>query len=152
MKRTVFDASYATLVHSCDREGMEEKERERNKKLIHTITVKTQLANRENHPLLDTPPPEINHSEIELSRGKRRQLAQLRARKCPLLRAYLHNIGQADNPICPLCTQAEHTTAHLFVCPNLPTMLTPEDLWRAPKEAADLVSQWEEELAREADV
>ena len=147
MKRTAFDTSYVTMVHGCDREGMEAKEREINKKTIHTAAVTNYLAAREAPPLLQRVPPEVHHSEVQLPREKRRQLAQLRAGKCPLLQGYLHHIGKAESPNCKLCTQVAHDTAHMFRCPNIPTRLTPEDLWREPIRAAQLVSQWEAALA-----
>ena len=114
---------------------------------IHTETVSSQMASREAHPLLQRQPPDVSQEELRLPREKRRQLAQLRARKSPLLNQYLHNIGKAEHPNCLLCMQAEHTTEHLFLCQNIPTTLTPEHLWREPIAAAELGSQWEAALA-----
>ena len=141
------------MVHSCDPKGEEEKERIRNKKKIHTETVRRVLEERPVHPLLQFQAPTINKSEETLPRAMRRTLAQLRAGKSPLLRAYLHNIEAAEDPNCPLCGQ-EHTTEHLFGCQNLPTELTPLDLWQRPTAVAGLVSQWQAALdaAEEAEV
>ena len=82
------------------------------------------------HPLLHAQPPDVCKTEEQLPRATRRTLAQLRAQKCPMLQHYLHSIGAAEDPRCPLCGHEEHTTAHLFVCPNIETQLTPVDLWR----------------------
>ena len=155
MKQTALDDSWLTVVHSCDREGEEGKERLRNKKILHTDAVKRELAQRPIHPLINQPAPEIHKDEDHLPRESRRRLAQLRAGKCPLLKAYLHNIGAAEHPSCPLCENEQHTTQHLFECRAVPTTLTPQDLWRRPAEAADLVSRWatlldEAEAAEEA--
>lgn len=97
MKRTALDTSYATVVHGCDREGKEEEERIRNKKKIHTETVKKVLK-EEQHPLLQQQAPDVNKTEEQLPRATRRTLAQLRAGKCPLLKAYLHSIEAVENP------------------------------------------------------
>ena len=104
------------------------------------------LASANDHPQLGRVAPEVSKSELHLPREKRRTLAQLRARKCPLLRQYLHSIGAEDSPNCPLCTEAEHNTVHLFNCERVQTELTPEDLWRRPAEAAALVDEWVERL------
>ena len=81
MKRTALQTSSTTIVHSCDNYGETEKQRKRNKQIIHTSIVQTYLASQPDHPLLQAQPPEIHKSEITLSRETRRRLAQLRARK-----------------------------------------------------------------------
>ena len=63
MKRTALDMSYATVVHGCDREGKEEEERIRNKKKIHTETVKKVLKEEQIHPLIQQQAPDINKTE-----------------------------------------------------------------------------------------
>ena len=146
MKRTALDVKHVTAVHSCDTET-EEKTRQINKRIIHTQAVSEHLARQEVHPLLQTRPPRIHRTEQDLPRAKRRTLAQLRAQKCPMLQAYLHNINAADSPNCPLCQTQEHTTYHLFNCPQKPTDLTPQDLWLNPVSAAALVDDWQEALA-----
>ena len=146
MKRTALQTSSTTIVHSCDNYGETEKQRKRNKQIIHTSIVQTYLASQPDHPLLQAQPPEIHKSEITLSRETRRRLAQLRARKCPLLQEYLHNIGAADDPSCPLCGHDPHDTPHIFECPRVPTELTPIHLWRSPAEVADLLDRWKTSL------
>ena len=147
MKRTVFNTTHVTTVHSCDTQA-EDKTRKENKAKIHTQAVKEYLANQEDHPLLGAKPPKISTTEQDLSREMRRTLAQLRAQKCPMLQTYKHHIGVADSPTCPLCRHGDHTTAHLFNCQEMPTVLTPLDLWHNPVSAAALVIDWREVLSR----
>ena len=90
---------------------------------------------------------DVDKSEATLPRASRRTLVQLRARKGPLLRAYLCNIGAAEDPSCPLCGHDNHDVAHLFECRHIQTPLTPLDLWRNPVRAAALVDEWEAALA-----
>ena len=145
-KPTALQTSTSTIVHSCDNDGENEKQRKRNKQSIHTAIVQNYLANQPDHPLLQAPPPEVHKSEEALSREARRRLAQLRAKKCPLLQEYLHTIGGADDPSCPLCGHATHNTEHIFECPRVPTELSTIHLWRSPAEAADLLERWKTAL------
>ena len=146
-KATAFHSPHLTIVHGSDREGECEKERLSNKKLIHTETVRAHIAQRDAHLLLQTQAPDVDASEVTLPRASSRTLAQLRAQKGPLLRAYLCNIGAAEDPSCPLCGHHCHDVAHLFECQHIQTLLTPLDLWRRPVRAAALVSEWEAALA-----
>ena len=41
----------------------------------------------------------------------------------------------------------EHTTQHLFSCPQIPTTLSALDLWRDPSGVAALLDDWREKLA-----
>ena len=155
MKKTALDASHVTVVHSCDREDDGEKERERNKKIIHTDAVEQTINQQPPNPIIQQPAPKINKREEQLPRATRRTLAQLRSGKCPLLKAYLCNIGAADHPNCPLCNHDLHSTQHLFECREVPTRLTPIDLWYRPTEVAELAGRWrtlldEAEAAEEA--
>ena len=108
-----------------------------------------ELAKRPINHLLRPPakPPDIHKAELELPREMRRTLAQLRAQKCPLLQEYLHGIGAAEEPHCPLCRHAAHDVVHLFNCTRVQTDLTPVDLWRRPLQAAQLVQEWRDALA-----
>ena len=147
MKATALHSPHLTLVHGCDREGECEKERRTNKQVIHTETVRSYLEQRDVHPLLQMQAPDVDKSEATLPRASRRTLAQLRARKGPLLRTYLCNIGAADDPGCPLCGHDCHDVAHLFECQHIQIHLTPLDLWRNPVRAAALVDEWGAALA-----
>ena len=51
------------------------------------------------------------------------------------------------SPLCPLCRTHEHTTQHLFSCPQIPTTLSALDLWRDPSGVAALLDDWREKLA-----
>ena len=146
MKPTAFFNPQLTVVHGCAGLGQEKAEIDRNKKRIHTAIVKQQISTRPIHPLLNAQPPEVHKSEQALPRETRRTLAQLRAQKCPMLQTYLHSIGAAEDPSCPLCGHMEHDTAHVFMCPNLPTDLTPEDLWCRPALVAGLLQEWQAAL------
>ena len=146
MKMTAFNTSYITVVHSCTNEGEEKKERIRNKKRLHTAAVSQHLEEQPIHPLLGAQPPDVHKEEQSLSRNIRRNLAQLRAQKSPVLKEYLHNIGVEDSPLCPLCGQSAHNTIHLFRCTAVQTELTPIDLWRRPARAADLLQRWRADI------
>ena len=116
------------------------------RKTIHNHTLNLHLLSIPNNPILSRTPLEIDKSEGSLPKSTQRLLAQLRAGKSPLLLSYLNHINQDryPTPDCPLCTNAiEHTTAHLFNCPEIPTNLEPECLWESPVEAAGLLERWE---------
>ena len=147
MKRTALNTNYSVTVQSCDRENKTDEDRKKNKKYIHTAIVEQHLSAQPMHPLLHRRSPEICKTERQLSRATRRTLAQLRAQKCPLLKSYLFSIRAAEDPSCPLCGLGEHNTAHLFDCRQLPTELTPEDLWCQPAKVAELINGWETALA-----
>ena len=149
MKCTAQSSNYCTTLSSCDPEGATETQVKTNKKNIHTLTVKQYLENTVIHPLINRRPPDVARSEEQLPRSTRRTLAQLRAQKCPLLQAYKHSIGAAEDPSCPLCGQEEHNTAHLFGCRQLETELQPIDLWQRPELAAELVEDWRTRISGE---
>ena len=91
-------------------------------------------AARDNNKILRTHPPQVSSTEENLPRHTRRTLAQLRTNKSPFLLSYLHKIDASTHPspLCPLCSTHEHTTQHLFSCPQIPTTLSALDLWRDP--------------------
>ena len=149
MKPTAFHTSQVTVVHGCAPLGEEKKEILRNKRRLHTAAVEDHINSKPIHPLINAQPPDVHKSEATLSRETRRTLAQLRGQKCPLLQEYLHNIGTAEHPNCPLCDQGPHNTVHLFRCPAIPTELAPLDLWKRPVLVADLVQEWQTALEAE---
>ena len=67
----------------------------------------------------------------------------------PFLLSYLHKIDASTHPspLCPLCRTHEHTTQHLFSCPQIRTTLSALDLWRDPSGIAALLDDWREKLA-----
>ena len=121
--------------------GEEAKERQRNRKRIHTAVVEEHLNGIPEHPLLQRKAPAVHRSEEGLPRAMRCTMAQLRAWKCPLLQEYLHGVGADEGPSCPLWWGRLHDTLHLYTCPSIQTGLTPVDLWRRPTQAADLVER-----------
>ena len=115
---------------------------------IHTSIVSQHLAARDNK-ILRTHPPQVRSTEENLPRHTRRTLAQLRTNKSPFLLLYLHKIDASTHPLplSPLCRTHEHTTQHLFSCPQIRTTLSALDLWRDPSGVATLLDDWQEELA-----
>ena len=107
------------------------------------------LAARDNNKILRTHPPQVSSTEENLPRHTRRTLAQPRTNKSPFLLSYLHKIDASTHPspLCPLCRTHEHTTQHLFSCPQIPTTLSALDLWRDPSGVAALLDDWREKLA-----
>ena len=116
---------------------------------IHTTIVSQHLAARDNNKILRTHPPQVSSTEENLPRHTRRTLAQLRTNKSSFLLSYLHRIDASTHPspLCPLCRTHEHTTHHLFSCPQIPTSLSALDLWRDPSGVAALLDDWREKLA-----
>ena len=146
MKKSALFTEYSLVMQGCDPEDGTERERERNRKRLHTAFVERQLQNEAPHRLLQAKAPDVSATEQQLPRAMRRTLAQIRAMKGPLLRAWQYDIEAAEDPRCPLCGLGDHTTDHLFTCPNIDTELTPEDLWRRPGLAAELVQRWQDAL------
>ena len=111
---------------------------------IHTTIVSQHLAARDNNKILRTHPPQVSSTEENLPRHTCRTLAQLRTNKSPFLLSYLHKIDASTHPspLCPLCRTHEHTTQHLFSCPQIPTTLSALDLWRDPSGVAALLDDW----------
>ena len=116
---------------------------------IHTTIVSKHLAARDNNKIFRTHPPQVSSTEENLLRHTRRTLAQLRTNKSPFLLSYLHKIDASTHPspLCPLCRTHEHTTQHLFSCPQIHTTLSALDLWRDPSGVAALLDDWREKLA-----
>ena len=104
-----------------------------NMRDIHTSIVSQHLAARDNNKTLRTHPPQVSSTEENLPRHTRRTLAQLRRNKSPFLLSYLHKIDASTHPspLCSLCRTHEHTTQHLFSCPQIHTTLSSLDLWRS---------------------
>ena len=120
--------------------------RHKNKHARHTYNHC--LSARSNKILL-THPPQVSSTEEHLRRHTRRTLAQLKTNKSPFLLSYLHKIDASthQSPLCPLYRIHEHTTPHLFSCPQIHTTLSTLDLWRDPSGVAGLLDDWREKLA-----
>ena len=117
-------------------------------KTIHTQAVTNYINKLSPIPIINTTAPNIHKSELTLPIQIRKILAQLRAGKSPLLRAYLHSINPQTHisPKCPFCITSTHNTTHLFQCPYVPTLLTPIDLWHNPLKASKLIETWQIKL------
>ena len=50
------------------------------------------------------------------------------------------------SPLCHLCSIHEHTTPHLFSCPQIHTTLSALDLWREPSGVAALLDVWQKKM------
>ena len=116
---------------------------------IHTIIVSQHVVARDNNKILCTHPPQVSSTEEHLRRHTRRTLAQLKTNKSPFLLSYPHKIDalRHQSPLCPLYRIHEHTTPHLFSCPQIHTTLSTLDLWRDPSGVAGLLDDWREKLA-----
>ena len=119
-----------------------------NIKDIHTSITQNYLHSIPDNRLLNRPPPDIDKSEDTLPRHIRRNLAQLRINKSPLLSSYLHSIDEMTHPSpdCTLCHREVHDAAHLFHCTEVPTALGVEDLWLNPVAVSELLGEWGEKL------
>ena len=113
------------------------------RKTIHTRAVRTAINNRRPNGVISGPAPEVNEEEANLPRGTRTTLAQLRSGYCSDLNTFKHRINLIPSPVCPCCRQADHTSQHIFDCPENPTDLVPLDLWQRPGEAAAFLSSWQ---------
>ena len=144
MKPTTFNNSrYTTniLIAPCTVTTADIKANMRD---IHTTIVSQHLTVRDNNKILRTHPPQVSSTEENLPRHTRRTLAQLRTNKSPFLLSYLHKIDASTHPspLCPLCRTHEHTTQHLFSCPQIHTTLSALNLWRDPSGVAALLDDW----------
>lgn len=153
MKKTIFN-NYCSTTNISGPQAEDERaecEKSRNKQILHTQAVQEYLEKRNINKVLGEVAPNISTAEEGLSRKTRRQLAQLRTGKCPLLKTYLNKIDTNNNtsPMCPLCGREEHTTGHLFNCPVVPTNLVTRDLWDSPVEVERLLQTWMEEMGSE---
>ena len=149
MKPTTFNNSRYTTNIPTDPCTVTTADIKANMRDIHTTIVSQHLAARDNNKILCTHPPQVSSTEENLPRHTRRTLAQLRTNKSPFLLSYLYKIDASTHPspLCPLCRTHEHTTQHLFSCPQIPTTLSAMDLWRDPSGVAALLDNWREKLA-----
>ena len=144
MKPTTFNNSRYTTNIPTDPCTVTTADIKANMRDIHTTIVSQHLAARDNNKILRTHPPQVSSTEENLPRHTRRTLAQLKTNKSPFLLSYLHKIDASTHPspLCPLCRTHEHTTQHLFSCPQIPTTLSALDLWRDPSGVAALLDDW----------
>ena len=112
------------------------------RKILHTRAVQAAIRSRRINGVLEEAAPEVDQAEINLPRVARTTLAQLRSGYCSALETFKNRINLSPSAICPCCRQEDHTTRHLFDCPEHPTTLTPLDLWQRPGEAVEFLSSW----------
>ena len=92
--------------------------------------------------VLRTTPPEIQEEEVEMTRGERTALTQLQSGFSSHLESFKNRFGNSDSPLCPCCRLSEHTTEHIFVCPEHPMDLTPLDMWLNPRRIVEHLRFW----------
>ena len=109
---------------------------------IHTKVVQEARNKSSANRVLGTPAPRIDDSESSLSRPTRAVLAQLRSGHCAKLQDFQLRIGKVASDNCPECRLFSDSAEHLFSCPAHPTSLSPEDLWRQPREVASHLSSF----------
>ena len=112
------------------------------RKIIHTRAVRAAIDSRRPNGVLSDSAPDVDVAELDLPRGARTTLAQLRSGYSSALNSFKHRIGLAPTDVCPCCRQTEHTTPHLFSCPARPTNLSPIDLWQRPGEVMEFLTTW----------
>ena len=83
-------------------------------KNLHTSAVQKVIANQVPNKVLNRRPPEINKTELTLSRRASSNLAQLRSGYSRKLKSYLHRLDENIEDKCPICSNSPHTTTHLF--------------------------------------
>ena len=89
-------------------------------KQIHTTLAGRYINNKPPNPLLGSKTPNIDRSEMDLTRKQRVTLAQLRINNCTLLQKYKHRIGMTQSEYCLRCGETPDGTPHtLLCCPNL---------------------------------
>ena len=125
MKPTTFNNSRYTTNIPTDPCTVTTADIKANMRAIHTSIVSRHLAARDNNKILRAHPPQVSSTEENLPRHMR----------C------------TPSPLCPLCRTHEHTTQHLFSCPQIRTTLSALDLWRDPSGVAALLDDWREKLA-----
>jgi hypothetical protein len=106
---------------------------------IHTAAVTASITAASPNLFLGYKPPEIDSSELSLPRHYQTTVDQLRSGKCNKLRSYQHFIDSTLNIDYPECHIVPHTTAHLFCCPSIPTLLNVLDLWLQPVKVVDFI-------------
>jgi hypothetical protein len=107
---------------------------------LHTSATKAAIESLQPNRVLGTRPPEISPDEEKLPRTVRTTLTQLRSGWFKDLKTYKHYIGNATDNLCPDCQRLPQSTFHLLTFPANPTVFTPWDLWKLPRETAEFLS------------
>ena len=113
------------------------------RKTLHTVCVDEETKKHDDNKLLETSPPVHPHRNDEMEKNfprvDRTLLAQLRSNFCPLLKDYLHRIGEAQANLCWNCGIEAEKTRHALQCI---CKIDSEMLWRDP-ETVQIVSAQE---------
>src|SRR5579872_2406190 len=143
MKEILF-LSNKNIINPPKSNNLSDTEINQNIKVNHSLAVTNHKCTIPETKILEMQAPKIHHSEETLTRYHRRLLSQLRTSKSPFLLSYLHKINPSEHPspLCPLCSDQNHDTIHLFQRIQIQTTLTPIDLWNNPCEAAELLYIW----------
>jgi hypothetical protein len=115
-------------------------------KQIHTESVQACLEEYKINRVLKRKPPDISPAELNLPRRVRAELSRLRSGFSKRLNSYNTILDNLVLDQCPLCHVSPHDTSHLFQCEEKPTLLTVEDLWTKPREAADFLNLHQDEV------
>ena len=129
MKPTTFSNSRYTTNIPSDPRTVTIADIKANMRDTHTSIVSQHLAARDRNKILHTH-PQVSSTEENLPRHMHRTLTQLRTNQSPFLLSCLHKIDTSKHPslLCPLCHIYEHTTQHLFSCPQIRTTQSTLDL------------------------
>ena len=90
---------------------------------IHTGAVRAAVDGRNPNRVLGAVAPDVNIEELEMGRGARTVLAQMRSGHCSALGDFRNAIDASTSPLCTSCGRADHTV-HLNIFLNiLPNIL-----------------------------
>ena len=109
---------------------------------IHTRVVRTEVGRKDPKRVLGTKPPEINEDKVDLTRGERKTLAQMRSGFCSAPKYFQNRVGLSASLLCLCCRQAEHTAQPMFQCTELPALKIPLNIWEDPKRAVEYLLTW----------
>lgn len=107
---------------------------------LHMSATKAPIESLQRNRVLGTRPPEISSDEANLPQTLRTTLTQLRSGWCKDLKTHHHYIGNATDNLFPDCQRLPQSTFHLLTCPANPTVFTPWDCWKLPRETAEFFS------------
>ena len=138
MRQTIYTKHHDQIKHMIPHGGMDMPSYKSGLNRIHTLSVEDVIRNCNPNKILSGPAPPVNKEELQLPRQSRVALSQLRSGYSSQLNSYLNiiNLVKYNDPSCPKCNQAPHTTSHLFSCTATPTDLTTRSLWEEPTKAA----------------
>lgn len=137
MKETLVSAQKGNIAAFVPSNQISKVEYKRAISGLHRATVHAVTADYTANRVLGRPPPDIDKAELQLERGARTTLSQLRSGYSKILNSYQSRISNTAD-VCPEpgCMATPHDVQHLFNCPQKATTLKPADLWHQPVEVA----------------